>query len=362
MDSLIHHVVHTMKSCDLDNIQAELMQFPEQFALGLQCVCSYQETVKMSSAANKRAGSENSAQDNSHRVWPLQDTLMQQTFTKGQNAVNVVETGSRMGAGRCTNFGSGIRTNPGHHRQNSIGSTGSQNSSNLSGNSESGDNNGSQNRTVTIYRHNMSSAASSHDDTSSAGGSNNTVVLRKKFCSPTELTFFSNKLDNSQNSPVNNCSKSSCGSACSQQNADFDYSISSKLSKESQGDRTFDKSDESKQCEMNINFSESKANEYNQNKVKNKLDGFYSSEQETKKKNVLKSDNYSEKSMGHQVGRAFRGAHMGKFYRDQKRSNSIVRQELPKPTKELNHLKWITLSDDLIGRCILPGLALPIAI
>ncbi|XP_053400207.1 formin-J-like isoform X2 [Mercenaria mercenaria] len=346
VDNLIHHVIHTMSASDLDNIQAELLQFPEQFALGLQCVYSYQDTVKMSSATSRSTGSGG----NMCAPEGFSQTSKQclpQTYTDNQNVGNTATRGNGM-RGNIN-----LRQNFNH---NSLGSTGSHNSSSASGQSEHSDNSESQNRTVTIFRHNMSSAASCQDDASSASGVNDkTVVLRNKFCSPTELTFFSNKLDDSQNSPLNNCSKSSEDSSSSPYNADLSCSISSRLSKESHGNKTFNKSDESKQCGMNINLSESKAYQYDQNKIKNKLDGFGCSVQKDIKLNCEKSlhtgNCHPESSLKQREGKSVWGAQSGKCYRDQKPSNSIVRQELPKPTQELRHLKWISLTDDkIVGR------------
>lgn len=347
VDNLIHHVIHTVSSSDLDNIQSELLQFPEQFALGLQCVFSYQDTVKLSSAANKSTGSGDNACNKNEQSQTAKPGVPQ----KFMNIDKVSDIESRTGLSKKINS----RKN---FNQNSIGSTGSHDSS--SGQSDHSDNSESQNRTVTIFRHDMSSAASCQDEGSSGSCVNDkTVVLRNKFCSPTELTFFSNKLDDSQTSPFNNCSKSSEESSSSPYNADLSCSISSKLSKESHGLKSFSKTDESRQkVEMNINLSESKAYQYDQNKIKNKLDDFCYALQDYGKSDSTKpdcvSEKYSTSSLKQSVvrrepGQSVEGEPREKCSRDQKPSNSIFRQDVPKPTKELNHLKWVCLTDDKIG-------------
>ncbi|XP_060569585.1 inverted formin-2-like [Ruditapes philippinarum] len=336
VDNLIHHVIHTISSSE------------PYLHLVYKCVFAYQDTVKMSSAASKQTGSgENACAPN--ELGQISKPCVPHKFTNNNNVVDIERR-----SGLSKNINSRKNFN-----QNSIGSTGSHNSS--SGQSDQSDNSESQNRTVTIFRHNMSSAASCQNDVSSGSGVNDkTVVVRNKYCSPTELTFFSNKLDDSQTSPFNNCSKSSLESSSSPYNADLSCSISSKLSKESQGHKTFNKTDESKpQCQMNINMSESKAYEYDQNKIKNKLDDFCYGLQDNRTSSstpVCTTGRYSASTLKQSDGRREPGQSVHrepgeKCSGNQKPSNSIFRQKVPKPTRELNHLKWICLTDDkIVGR------------
>ncbi|KAL4230347.1 Inverted formin-2 [Mactra antiquata] len=332
VDNLVHHVIHTMESNKLDTIQSDLQQFPEHLGLGIQCLLSYQSTAKLKTMSSVESGISSSKScpsaddnDNGRKCNNLQSSVCKMDQT---HVVIAAE----------------------ESKHDTLGSSGNSYESN----SSSHDNSQSQNRTVTIFRNdstnkeNLTSSSSSVND--------KTVILKERYCSPTELTFFSNQFNETSSPLLNDCSRSgyngeSVYSPCNDEN---NSSISSKLS--SHGNKTYDKSDSNDFLGMNINLPENKAYEYDQQKVKDKLLSLYSLSPEDKSEIwsgcSLKGRMFGMRNkctMG--VGGVTKSPSDREMFTDIKYVNSIVRPDVPEPTKPLHSLKWITLPDEkIVGR------------
>lgn len=324
VDNIVHHVVHTTDSC-IESAQSDIRQFPEQFGLGMQCVFSYQEAVKLSSSSIESGISSGKSSQSST------DNRVQKTSYQA----------------RCQTMDNG-KSQHVSTRKNDSGSSGNS----CDNSCGSHDNSESQNRTVTIFRHN------STDQEDSTSGCNSlddkTVIVKNKYYSPTELTFFSNKLSDSTSSPLNDCSKSNYdrGSICPPCNEDMSSSISSKLS--CHGNNTYSKSDSNDCLGMNINLPENKAYEYDQKKVKDKLLTMYSlspSDSKLGNKSLSSTPGQTKKNNDMlKVGNSVQSANDRPAYTDVKYVNSMKRPDVPKPTRPLSHFKWISLPDDKIGK------------
>lgn len=330
VDDLIHHIVHSVNPENLNSLQADMPRLPDQLSLALQCVLSYEKTLSA-----KHVGFEET--------------------TTGKCVENIErkKLWTKMSMKRCSSG-----------NDSTSKTDGKSDNSNTSNCSEGV----SQNVTVTSQGNNVTSRMEASGPSEGSGTIEETVIIKQNFCSPTDITFFSNKIvDSSDISPTSNisdnCNKQK-GTVCfgsvavvagasnhsNQLHSNCNHgkdnsSISSELSKQGSTDKTFNIFPDNSKPGVNINIPECKA--YDQNKVGTKL----STWSETLKVDALKirvltdKENYGNKKCSSDHHDFF-----DTEFRRRKLSNKIEKETGPVPNKLLTSFKWITLDDDRLGK------------
>lgn len=336
LDDVIHHVVHSINGGDLDSVCSEVHKLPGQLSLALQCVLSYEKTLSTSSP--KKVETENSSQKSPN-------TLTQSVLGSGDSGSG--DPDSQL------------------EEQSTLGAQ-----------SNSHSDSASRNQTVTSA---VELAAATCGR--SLVVKDEAEMVRRNVCSPTDITFFSNRMDSTVTSPTDNMAtsgdKSNLQSAGGKLNNDscktkasgdhsnqlhsnsnlsnsnhstqahcssgYNSSICSILSKNASRMVTHEKNPvEKDEPKMNINLSESKI--YCQDKLGNKLAGFY------------ESVKLHSSPVGKTGAWTQQDCYMKGEFRDRKLSNQIEKQTGPAPSKLLNPFKWIVLDDGKIGNCLLCGI------
>ena len=283
VDNLIHHVVHTMSSPNLTNIQSVLHKLPEELQQGLQCIQSYQDrkasasltSLHSTASQNSKYGSKtslNSKRDSKSSLKSKRDSqcsVGSKRSSRGSvsslNKPNIPksvtfldETSNQSG---CANYSNSSNQSASANYSNSSNQSASANYSANSDSFSSSDQSGPQNKTVVLNKLGESSQSQN-----SSGVNDRTVVLCQ------------NLSDNKNNSVT-----SSVSSHPSSEGSVDSYSLnktdSFKAKNRKVGDQSHERNESGSDIPAeqtgrdgrNMNIQEEKLLNYNQSKVGSQL-------------------------------------------------------------------------------------------
>ena len=288
VDSLIHHVVHTMSSPNLSNIQSVLNRLPEEIQFGLQCIQTYQNRKSTSSLQSSQSSSSvTSKRDSKSSLTSKRDSKSSlKSKRDSQGSVNS-KRGSKTSLGSINkpNIGSTPKsvTFCDDNKNQSESANFSANSDSLSPNSSSA----IQNRTVVLNRLEDNDQIGAYSSSDHSGINDKTVVLSQNISDAKNDSLSSNissqpSSDGSGDSyhlqKVDSFRKSSRKSP--NENCESKLSNMSSMSQHTDADG------------KNMNITEEKVLNYNQNKVGSQLKG------ERKEKCGSVYDNIPEQDSG----------------------------------------------------------------